>query len=279
MPNISKILILLIISLVSNILVAQPIIDIYLSAKIPSSKGSNFTSVEEIHEVLALKNGKAPIFRIAMKFNANGNLISEIKYNSVGGIQYEINWEYNAKAEPTRKFIRQFINYKGWTTEEVIFKYNDTTGCLHDITFFYEKVKKQYAQVECDSSGKIKELRIFNESGVFTNIERVLYVSANNSLRVMVLRSNEQFVATYSYPLDYSKKPPKSSLKREYYPNGDIMLEALPDSKLEQGYYYEYKFDSFGNWTEKLTYQCTVTSSNKVKGKKLEHKITRKITY
>ncbi|BDX37116.1 hypothetical protein CYCD_04710 [Tenuifilaceae bacterium CYCD] len=258
---------------------AQPVVDVYLSTQIPASRGANFSCVEETHEVLAIKSEKAPTFRIVKKYNSLGKIISEIKYNSAGGVQYEINWDYNIKGEPTRRFMRQFINYKGWTTEEVLFKYSDTTGYLKDIQFFYEKVKKQYAQVDCDSLGRIKELRIFNESGVFTNIERLIYVPANNSLRVMVLRSTEQFIAAHIYPLDYTKQPPKSSLKREYYPNGDIMLETLPDSKMEQGYYYEYNFDSYGNWVEKLTYQCTVTSNNKVKNKKLEHKITRKITY
>ncbi|MGE0077442.1 MAG: hypothetical protein AB7S48_06255 [Bacteroidales bacterium] len=261
------------------VLRAQPVIEVYLNVVAPASRGANFSCVEETHETLVLKGEKVPTFRIVKKFNSLGKLISEIKYNSAGGVQYEISWDYNAMGEPVRKFMRQFINYKGWTTEEVQFKYNDTTGYLLDMFFLYEKVKKQSAQINCDSIGRIKEVLIYNESGAFTNIERLLYVPANNSLRVVVLRSSEQFVAAYIYPLDYTKQPPKSSLKREYYPSGDIMLETLPDSKMEQGYYYEYKFDSYGNWVEKFTYQCTVSSSNKVKNKKLEYKITRKITY
>jgi hypothetical protein len=37
-----------------------------------------------------------------------------------------------------------------------------------------------------------------------------------------------------------------------------VGFEALPYSKMEQGYYYEYKYDRYGNWTEILTYQCKV---------------------
>ncbi len=279
MKIVTKILIIALLTTTGNSLLAQPIIDIYLSSQIPASRGANFYQVEESHELLAIKNGTNSTFKIVKKYNNNGKIISETKYNSVGGVQYETTWAYNAKGEPTRKFTRQFINYKGWVTEEAIVKYNDTTGCLQDITFFYEKVKKQYAQATCDSIGRLKEVRIFNESGVFINIERFLYVPANNSLRVMVYRSNEQYVATHIYPLDFTKTPPKSSIKRAYNERGDIILEALPDSKLKQGYYYDYRYDSYGNWNLKLTYQCTVTDDDKVKDKKLEYKITRKITY
>lgn len=279
MKIVTKILIIALLTTTGNTLLAQPIIDIYLSSQIPESRGPNFYQVEETHEVLAIKNGTNSSFKIVKKYNNNGKIISETKYNSAGGVQYETTWAYNTKGEPTRKFTRQFINYKGWVTEEAIVKYNDTTGCLQDITFFYEKVKKQYAQATCDSNGRLKEIRIFNESGVFINIERFLYVPANNSLRVMVYRSNEQFVATHIYPLDFTKSPPRSSIKRAYNEKGDIILEALPDSKLKQGYYYDYRYDSYGNWNLKLTYQCTVTDSDKVKDKKLEYKITRNITY
>lgn len=279
MRTISVISAILGLFILSKTLNAQPIIDVYLSSKIPTSKGIPFISVEETHELLALVNGKAPIFKVVKKYNSSGRVTSEIKYNSLGGVQYETTWEYNSKAEPTRKFTRQFFNYKGWSTEEIILKYNDTSGCLQDITYYIEKVKKQYAQVTCDSIGTIKEVRVFNESGVYTNIERLLYVPSNNSLRVMVYRSNEQFVAAHIYPLDYSKTPPKSSIKRAYNDRGDIILEALPDSKLKQGYYYDYRYDSYGNWNLKLTYQCTVAENDKVKDKKLEHKIKRNITY
>lgn len=278
MKIVTKVLIITLLVTSGNTLLAQPIIDIYLSSQIPESRGPNFYQVEETHEVLAIKNGTNSPFKIVKKYN-NGKIVSETKYNSAGGIQYETTWTYTAKGEPTRKFTRQFINYKGWITEEVIVKYNDTTGCLQDITVFYEKVKKQYAQVTCDSTGRLQEVRIFNESGVFVNIERFLYLPANNSFRVMVYRSNEQYVATHIYPLDFTKTPPKSSIKRAYNEMGDIILEALPDSKLKQGYYYDYRYDSYGNWNLKLTYQCTVTDDDKVKNKKLEYKITRKITY
>lgn len=275
----TKILVIALLITIGKTIFAQPIIDIYLSSQLPASRGANFYQVEEVHEVLALNNGMPPTFKILKKYNSVGKVISETKYNSAGGVQYETTWEYNTKAEPTRKFTRQFINYTGWTTEEVLLKYNDTTGYLQDITFLYEKVKKQYAQVTCDSVGRIKEVRVFNKSGVFINIERLFYVPANNSLRVMVSRSNEQFVAAHIYPLDYTKTPPKSSIKRAYNDRGDIILEALPNSKLKQGYYYDYRYDSYGNWNLKLTYQCTVTDDDKVRDKKLEYKITRNITY
>ena len=65
-----------------------------------------------------------------------------------------------------------------------------------------------------------------------------------------------------------------------FYPNGDVRIETLPDaSKGDQGYYYEYDYDSQGNWITKETYQVKLGKDNKVSKKKLEHRITRKITY
>lgn len=276
---IKKILFILLFVLSYNYLFAQPVIDVYLSSRTPTSKGQTFQSVEETHEVLAIKNGKAPTFKLVKKYNPTGKLISETKYNSAGGIQYETIWEYNFKGEPTRKFTRQFVNYKGWATEETILKYNDSTGCLKEIQVYYEKLLRQSAQVVCDSTGKITEVNVYNENGVSSNIERLVYIPANNSIKVLNYKSNEQFVNATTYPLDPSKPEPKSALKREFYPNGEIMLEMLESSKSDQGYYYEYKYDSYGNWIEKLTYQCTVAPNNKVKNKKLEYLITRKITY
>ncbi len=258
---------------------SQPVIEVFLSLQTPESRGAQFSTIEELHEVLVPDSGKPQTFRVVKKYNSAGKIFSMIKYNSAGGVQCETTWAYSGSSKPLKKSIRQFINYKGWVTEEVRFVYNDTTGHLQDILFFYEKIKKKSAQVLFDSLGRIREVNVFNEAGAFVNIERFMYVPANNSLRIAVLSQTEQFIAAYVYPLDRTKEPPKSAIYKEYYPNGDIMLEALPDAKLGQGYYYEYIFDSYGNWTEKQTYQCAIGSNNKIRKKKLEYKITRKISY
>lgn len=87
--------------------------------------------------------------------------------------------------------------------------------------FFLRKSKKTIRPSHMRQHWEAQGSKNFNESGVFINIERFLYVPANNSLRVMVYRSNEQYIATHIYPLDFTKTPPKSSIKRAYNESGD----------------------------------------------------------
>lgn len=191
----------------------------------------------------------------------------------------ESNWEYNAKGELTLKVNRQFMNFKGWITEQTQLTYNDTSGVLEEITFLFENQVKQRVQITPDKDLKITEAHIFNEKNVLIGRERVVYLPQNNTIRVLSYKPNEQFIGATTYPLDPKLPEPPSAIKREFNSHGDVILEALPNSKMEQGYYYEYTYDSYGNWIEKLTYQCKVNKNNKVRDKKLEYKITRKINY
>jgi len=191
----------------------------------------------------------------------------------------ESTWEYNSKGELTKKVNRQFMNFKGWITEQTLLSYNDTSGVLQEITTIFENQVTLRAEVIPDKDLKITEVLLYNEKNMHVGTERVVYLPQNNTIRVLSYKPNEQFIGATTYPLDPKLPEPPSAIKREFNSHGDVVLEALPNSKMEQGYYYEYKYDSYGNWIEKLTYQCKVTKNGKVKDKMLEHKITRNITY
>lgn len=259
--------------------VSQPILDIYFSNRGTESRGPAFSKVEEIHELLIPQSGIPSYFRVVKQYNSFGKISSEKRYNKVGGIMGESSWEYNAKGELTRMVNRQFMNFKGWITEQTQLTYNDTSGVLEEITVLFENQVKQRAQITPDKDLKITEVHIFDEKNVLIGRERVVYLPQNNTIRVLNYKSNEQFIGATTYPLDPKLPEPPSAIKREFNSHGDVILEALPNSKMEQGYYYEYTYDSYGNWTEKLTYQCKVNKNNKVRDKKLEYKIKRNITY
>lgn len=270
---------MLMVSLLPLTSVSQPILDIYFSNRTSESKGPAFSKVEEIHELLIPKSGIPSYFRVVKQYNSQGKIISEKRYNKAGGVMGESTWEYNAKGELSKKVNKQFMNFKGWITEQTLLIYNDTSGVLEEIISTFENQIKQRAQIIPDKDLKITEVLIFNEKNVLIGKERVVYLPQNNTIRVLSYKSNEQFIGATTYPLDPKLPEPPSAIKREFNSHGDIILEALPNSKMEQGYYYEYTYDSYGNWTEKLTYQCTVNKNNRVRDKKLEYKITRKIAY
>ncbi|HRX32326.1 MAG TPA: hypothetical protein P5349_10600 [Tenuifilaceae bacterium] len=273
-----KIKLLTILLLLSGLGQAQPIIDIYLSSFSPNSDKRIFKHAEEFSEVLVSKSGHLPSYKYEKDYNANGIITSEVKFNSAGGKIGETTWTYNAKGELLKIVSKQFANFKGWTTDITTLSYNDSTGCLSEIKNTFDGKIRFTANVTTDQ-GKITEVRVLNENGVLNGIERLVYVPQQNMLRVLQYKANEQFIGATTYPIDSHKKIPTSSINREVNEHGDVVVESLPNSKLEQGYYYEYEYDASGNWVEKRTYQCRVTSNKKVKDKKLEYKITRKLTY
>ncbi|HBI80498.1 MAG TPA: hypothetical protein DDY04_00755 [Bacteroidales bacterium] len=258
---------------------SQPVVGIYFSTRASESRGLAFSKVEEIHELLIPQSGIPSYFRVIKQYNPSGKIISEKRYNKAGGIMGESTWEYNSKGELTKKVNRQFMNFKGWITEQTLLSYNDTSGVLQEITTIFENQVTLRAEVIPDKDLKITEVLLYNEKNMHVGTERVVYLPQNNTIRVLSYKPNEQFIGATTYPLDPKLPEPPSAIKREFNSHGDVVLEALPNSKMEQGYYYEYKYDSYGNWIEKLTYQCKVTKNGKVKDKMLEHKITRNITY
>ncbi|QKG79159.1 hypothetical protein [Tenuifilum thalassicum] len=257
---------------------AQPILDIYFSNRASESRGPNFSKVEEIHELYVPRSGTVSYFKVVKIYNSNGRVISEKKYNKVGGIMGEAYWEYNSKGEPTKFVNKQFMNFKGWVSEKTILTYSDSTGLLSKIDIYYGNKLQKSAEVTSKDM-KLTKVLVFNDKNVHVETERVVYLPQNNSIRVLRYKANDQFISATTYPLNPKLPEPPSSIKREFNSYGDIILEAIPHNKFEKGYYYEYDYDSYHNWIEKRIYICDIKRNGKIKNKKLEYKITRKIQY
>jgi hypothetical protein len=258
---------------------AQPTIEIYLTSHPYPSRGTTIESIEDNYEVMI--NGVQPKpLKITMAFDKTGNIIDETKYGKGGGKLSEAKWEYNQNQKLVKKTHRYFVNMLGWKVDEVDLTYNDTTGYISGIRYIKNGALLSTSKVFCDSLGKPIEVRVLDDKGAFTMIEKIGYSPNANLIRVMVLKSTNQFVSRWLYPIDQLKPYQSGQIERQYYPNGDVMLESLEDqTKIDQGYYYEYSYDGQGNWNEKSTYQVALGKNNKIKDKKLEHKITRTIKY
>ena len=118
------------------------------------------------------------------------------------------------------------------------------------------------------------EVRVFNEKGELSGIDRLIYVPANNLIRVLSYKANDQFVMATAYPLDPDKPEPKSTLKREFNSHGDVILELLPGSKIGQATTNSIR-RYFGNWTEKPNL-LVVTPRGMVLKTKVGHKLPGK---
>lgn len=260
--------------------ISQPLIDIYLSNNIQESRGAKFTQVEETHTSHITPKNPQASFKIIRVYNSWGKITSEVKRNSAGGRISETTWEYTSQGSIKKKSSQVFINQRGWIHEDCDLSYNDSTGRIEEITNNFNKQVKQRAKITCDAEGFPVDVRILNNKGILTSIERIISIPASNCIRVNCFNPSEQFQASYNYPIDPKKPIPASTIKREYNDRGDVTIEMLNNpSKMNQGYYHEYEYDSYGNWTEKRTYQCNVATNNKVRNKKLELTVTRKITY
>ncbi len=258
---------------------AQPNIEVFITSLPVPSKGGNIESIEDNFELL-IKDVRPQPIKIVSQFNRDGMIISEVKYGKGGGKTGETTWEYNQNKKLIKKTHKYFANMVGWKVDEIKLTYNDTTGYLSEIREFKNTVPLTMSKVFCDSIGRPFDIRVLDSKGSYILNEKVIYSTAINLIRVMVFKSNNQFSGNWTYPLDPSKPAQGNQVEKQYYPNGDLMLDSISsNSKTDQGYYYEYTYDGNGNWIEKNTYQVTLGKNNKIKDKKLEHRITRTIKY
>jgi hypothetical protein len=274
-----QMLFIFIYGLISIATIAQPTIDIFLTAHPIPSKGKEIESIEDKYELI-ISDVKPKPFKVNMTFDKNGNIVSDASFGKAGGRIGENKWEYNENQKLTKKTHKYFLNMLGWRNEEITIKYNDTTGFVSEILYTKNGTLLSSSKVFCDHEGKPIEVRVLDNTGAFSSIERIAYSPDANIIRVMLFTPTNQFISRWVYPMNYLKPYQSGQVEKQYYPNGDIMLESLEEeTKLDQGYFYEYKYDSQGNWIEKDTYQVTIGKNSKIKDKKLEHKIFRTIKY
>ena len=258
---------------------SQPTIDIYYTSHPYLSRGSAIESIEETYE-LQIKEVPPRPFKINTFFDKSGNIVSELRYGSAGGKQSETKWEYNQSQHLTKKTHRYFANMLGWKVDETVLTYNDTTGYLSEIRFIKNGALLTTSKIFCNNQGNPTEVRVLDNKGAFSMIERISYSPNANIIRVMLLKPTGQFSSIYLYPIDYTKPYQTGPIERQYYANNEVMLESLDyETKTDQGYFYEYRYDGQGNWIEKDTYQVAIGKNSKMKDKRLEHKILRTIKY
>jgi hypothetical protein len=274
-----QIIFIVLYSIISIPVFSQPTIEILLTNHPFASRGSNIESIEERYELI-LSDIKPKPYKVVMMFDKTGNIISEITYGKAGGMQSETKFEYNSNQKLIKKGHRYFLNMLGWRVEETTVTYNDTTGFVSEIRYIKNGLLLSTSKVFCDDLGKPNEVRVLDNKGAFSSIERIAYSPNVNIIRVMLFTPSNQFISRWIYPLDYTKPYQSGQVERQYYPNGEVMLESLEDeTKIDQGYFYEYRYDSQGNWIERDTYQVTIGRNKNIKDKKLEHKIFRTIKY
>ena len=258
---------------------AQPMIGHYLGDTREANRGRKFQSVEENFQVLLDGVSSIP-YKVVKTFNASGYKVLETTYGKEGGVSKETKWEYKEGGKLIQKNHRYFVNMIGWREELVRIEYNHDTDAPERIISEREEKLFQKANIILDTLGRVELVQVYNNTGTLTSIEKLIYLLPANMIRVLVHRPNNQFIGTWSYPIDPSKEFSISSVSQMYYPNGDVRIETLTDAaKGDQAYYYEYEYDAQGNWIEKETYQVKLGKNNKVSKKKLEHRITRKINY
>lgn len=258
---------------------AQPLVSYFLTSRSEVSRGQIFKTIEESSEVVIKGVNPLPV-KTVKEFNPQGSIISSISYNAAGGKTAETFWEYTNGERLTKKTHRYFANMAGWREETVIINYDEESQLPKGIEFLKEGKIFQSASLTTDSLGRIKSAEVYGSTGAHLTTEKLIYIEQNNMVKVMVYRANGQYHGNWTYPMDPNKEFSFESVKRKLYPNGEVMVETLSSSsKGDQAYYYEYQYDPKGNWILKETYQVNLGKNFSIKNKKLEHRITRKITY
>jgi hypothetical protein len=257
----------------------QPIVSHFLAPQADISKGRPFKTIEEQSEVI-IKGLNSLSPKVVQEFNSQGFIVSRVALNSAGGRTSETTWEYIDGKKLTYKKHRFFANMSGWTEDEVKVEWDYNSGLPTKVEVLRNGRVTQWALMTIDTLGRIESAKVFGPTGAHTFTERFMYMEPSNMIRVMMFRSNGVFSSNWTYPIDLTKEFSFESLTRQYYPNGDVMVETLKDStKGDQAYYYEYDYDNQGNWVEKRTYQVSLGRNNSIRNKKLEHRFIRKIGY
>lgn len=263
----------------SSALMGQPLVSHFLEKPSEVSKGRPFKRIEEMSEVV-IKGVSTIPHKVVKEFNAYGNILSRISYNSAGGISNETHWEYVDGIRLKRKNFRFFANILGWKSEVIHIDWDEETKQPKKIRVVKNGKTWRTAIIQIDTLGKVESAKVLDSQGGHVFNENFIYLESSNMIKVMVSRSNGAFYGSWSYPIDPSKEFEFESVSRQYYPNGEVKLEFLSeDTKNKQAYYYEYKHDNQGNWIEKTTYQTKIGRKNKLRNKRMEHKVTRTITY
>lgn len=258
---------------------SQPFIGYYLSNTSEPSKGRNFEFIEESYE-LVIKGVTTLPHRIEKRFNSQGKIISELVYGKTGGKTSETQWEYFGGTKLTLKYHKFFVNMVGWQEELIKIDYNTENGMPKEIVLEKNGKLFQWAIIGSDSLNRVETAKVLDARKAHIFSENLLYIESSNMIKVMVYRSNGQFFGTWSYRWDENKPYNYSTLKRKFNANGDVMIETLSSGGMgDQAYFYDYTYDAQGNWITKETYQVVLGSGDRIKKKKLEHRIARKITY
>jgi hypothetical protein len=265
--------------LISILGYCQPVASHLLAPPAELSKGRAFRAIEEQSEVI-FKGLQSYPHRVLKEFNEQGHIVSRIALNSAGGRESESHWEYFSGLKLLKKKHKFFANISGWTEDEVKVEWDVDRGLPLKVEITRNGKVMQWALSVIDTLGRIESLRVFGSTGAHTFTERFMYLESSNMVRVMVFKSNGVFTSNWTYPIDPTKEFSYDTVSRQFYPNGNVMIETLTDSnKGDQAYYYEYEYDSQGNWIEKRTYQANLGRNNTIRSKKLEHKLTRRIDY
>ncbi|NHB68881.1 hypothetical protein [Perlabentimonas gracilis] len=273
-----KSLLLILLTTIALAVCGQPMLSHWFSPQPDISNGNPYRSIEETSEVIIPGLNSSPT-KVVKKFNEMGNIISSNTYNSAGGLTSEITWDYMYGNLLVHKYQRSFVNLRGWSEEEVTIEWDEETELPTRIEVNKNKEPWQWATLIAGADKRIESAQVFNSKGlVYT--ERVMYMEPSNLIRVRIHRANNSLAGTASYPINPLKPYSFESVARTYYPNGDIMTETLTHAvKGDQAYFYEYEYDHEGNWIEKRTYQVSLGRGDRIRNKKLENKVTRKITY
>ncbi|MDX9853771.1 MAG: hypothetical protein RBS81_08330 [Tenuifilaceae bacterium] len=257
----------------------QAVITHYLNVQPEPFRGGRVKAVIENHELMINDVAGQP-FTVEKRYNGAQYIVSEESKGKASGANLSRTWEYDGQNRPLLIVTKQFVNILGWKNERIEFTYNDTTTFLQSIKVIKGDEVEVSGNVKCDDKGIPIYVEVFNNRGAHIATEKIYYLPANNLVKIMVYKINNQLSGITNIPLDKGKPFTHSSLKREYYSNGDIMLDSLDgNEKINQAYYYEYEYDSKGNWIVKTTYQVNLTKSNKIRNKKAEEKTNRQIIY
>jgi hypothetical protein len=164
----------------------------------------------------------------------------------------------------------------GYNIEKAVYHY-DSKGFHTGVTHYNasgQKVNETIIQV--NEKGHPIELAVYDTEGnLLGGIERAQYLYEKNRYVSTVLSADGRELSKDTAVIDFEEDYRFQQPGKEFNPQGDL----IKSHDTPEGYnWYEYKYDTHGNWLEEKKYEVKRNKNGKEK-RKLVYVRTRKIEY
>jgi hypothetical protein len=249
-----------------------------LKDKVKSVKTTTYQAIDKFGEI---NKGEVIDWEL-IQYNSKGNRTQKsnsddknykmtYKYDNQDRITEEDIYTFDG--EPGLKHVFKYDNNTGKLIQRISYNVADNGSLYEKVLYLYDAVSENYESHEYGSDGNLISKFIFDNNGKM--LEE--FPNTDSSINKYQYDENGKLTAIYRYGLDYYGE---NEVKRELQYNDkenivvDISYESdnyLENSVKKINYTAKYKYDSKGNWIEKIMYKSEAEIAIYIEVREIEY--------